>query len=189
MGDFTPDGMFPADAVVTLHRKGGSAVVVTTRVSNFTESGGTKDIEKVDFFGGASLQVKKPQDTLEVSFETAIRDTDWALIMSGSATTAGSATQVTSDGTQFDYKIKVEWLDPVGSAAYKIIYYDTVGVTYEKDWASDSYLKGTIGFKLTPTSTLGSGKRYEIELYDVGDTTGSGSYVAWETTADTLFGY
>ena len=189
MGDYTPDAMFTDNCVVTLERKGGSATTITTRVSNFNESGGGKDIEKADFFGNASLTVKKTRELLEIGFDTRTQDTDWAYIFGGTLTSAGSANKVTNDGEQTDYKIKLEWTDAVGSAGYKMIYYNAVGVTYEKEWATDDYLKGTLSFKLTPTSAAGSGQKYEIECYDFGDTTGSGSYVAWETTADSLFGY
>lgn len=189
MADFTPAGMFPEDAKVYIQRKGSTAVEYTTRVSNFSEGGATKDVEKVDFFGGASLTVKKPQEILEVGFETAIRDTDWAYIFSGTQTTAGSAIKVTNDGDQTDYKIKVEWREPLGSSFYKIIYYNAVGVTLEKEWAADGYLKGTLNFKLSPTDVNGSGQRYEIECFDMNNTVGSGSYNSWETTANTLFGY
>lgn len=189
MADFTPKGMFPEDCRVYIKPKGGTQVEYTTRVSNFTEGGATKDVEKVDFFGGASLAVKKPMDILEVGFETVVQDTDWAGMFSGTTSTAGSAIKVINDGDQKEHKIKIEWREPTGSSYFKIIYYNALGVTYEKDWASDGYLKATLSFKLTPTDNLGSGQRYEIELFDNGNAVGSGSYVAWETTADTAFGY
>lgn len=190
MTDFTPAAYFPDDCVMTLEKKGGSTTTVTTDVTNFTDGGGGKDSDSVAHFGGAKLRIKKPQEDFEVSFDIDINDTFWAQVMSGSITSAGSGTKVTSDGAQSDYKVKLEWEDPdTGSAGLKFIYYNALGVSYEKENAADDYLKATVSFKLTAQDSIGSGQRYEIECSNFSDTGGSGSYVGWETDADTLFGY
>jgi len=190
MTDFTPAAYFPDDCVITIEEKNGSTTTITTDVTNFTDGGGGKETESVAHFGGAKLTIKKPQEDFEVSFDVDVNDTFWAQVMSGSVTTAGSATMVTSDGTQDDYKIKLEWNDPdTGSAGYKLIYYNAHGVSYEKDNAADEYMKATIGFRLSPQDDVGSGQKFEIECSNFSDSGGSGSYVGWETTADTLFGF
>ena len=190
MVDYTPAAYFPDDCIITIEKKGGTAQTVTTDVTNFTDGGGGKDTESIAHFGGAKLTIKKPQEDFEVSFDVDINDTTWANVMSGSITTAGSGTKVSSDGTQDDYKVKLAWEDPdIGSAGFKIIYYNAHMVSYEKDNAADDYLKASVSFKLSPQNDIGSGQKFEIECSNFGDSGGSGSWVGWETLGDALFGF
>jgi len=188
--EFKPGGWFPDDCVITLEKKGGATTTVTTDVTNFAESGGERDVESAAHFGGAKVTIKKPQGDFEVSFDIGVNDTFWADVLSGSITTAGSATKVSSDGTHDDFKIKLEWREStIGSSGYKLIYYNANGVSYEKSNPVDSYLTGTVNFKLASKDNIGSGQKFEIECTDFSDTGGSGSYVGWETLGDTLFGF
>lgn len=200
MTNRTPQAYFPGDAIITIMRKGGAAQVITTEVSNFDEGGGGKDVETVAHFGNAYLTIKKSQEQFEVSFDVDVNDTTWAQVMSYDVSTSGSATKVTSGGDQLPYKIKIEYLDSeypaeVGSAAgvvgagYKMLFYNAYGVNFEKESAADDYLKGTISFRVSPSDENSNGQKLEIECSDFTDAAGSGSYVGWETTADTLFGY
>jgi len=198
-GNVAEPAWFPEDAEIKIERKDQTYTpqTITTEVTNFTDGGGAKESESIAHFGGAFLTIKKPQEDFTVSFDVDLNDTKWAQVLSGDITSvtgsdAGSAIKAVSGGVQDYYKIRIEWKDAAGSDAFKIIYYNALGVTYEKENAADDYLKATISFKLAPTSDVGSGQRYEIEtsaLYDplAGSTTGS--YSLWEETADTLFGY
>ncbi len=208
MVDRTPQGYFAESATVTILRKGGTAQDVTTLVTNFSESGGTRDTDSIAHFGGAFLTVKKPREEFEVSFDVDINDTTWAEVMGGSVTsygsptTGGSAFRVDSQGIQLPYKVKIEWVDneyresvgsAVGSAgaAFKIIYYNSYGVEFNKDNSADDRLTGTMRFNLAPADLLGSGQKAEIEVQDIveGSPSGSWFYGSWEADLDTQFGY
>jgi len=190
MTDFTPAAYFPDDCIITIQEKGSTATNITTDVTNFSDGGGGKDTETIAHFGGAKLVIKKPQEDFEVTFDVDVNDTFWSNVMSGRITTVGSASMVTSDGTQDYHKVKLEWIEPeTGSAGLKLIYYNALGISYEKDNAADDYLKATVSFKISPQDDVGSGQRFEIDCSNFSDTNGSGSYNSWETAANTLFGY
>jgi len=196
-GNVSWDAMFPTDATIKIEEKSTGVIqTVTTQVTNFSDGGGGKDTESIAHFGNAFLVVTKPQEDFEVAFDVSIKDTFWSQMISDSTTvvvgtSAGSFIQSISGGDQNDFKVRIEWV--TGSDAYKIIYYNCKGVTFEKDNAADDRLTGTITFKVSPTSAVGSGQKYEMETSDTTDTgIGSilaGSYGAYEETADVLFGY
>lgn len=207
MVDRRPDAWFATDAVITIHRKGESAgSVVTTDVGNFEDSGGTKDVEQKAYYGGAFLAITQPQEQFEVSFDVKVRSVDWDRLFSDRYATSGSARYVISGGDSSDYKIKVEWLGastttPTGStlgsdfgAGYKVIYYNARGVEFTRSGPADEELQGTLSFKLSPSSTLGSGQKYVVECDNFNNAAGSTLYYDLEKgtssgSGDTLFGY
>lgn len=191
------NAMFPTDAVIKIEEYASNKIqTITTQVTNFNEGGGGKETESIAHFGNAFLVVTKPQEDFDVSFDVSIKDTFWNQIVSDSTTTvvgasAGSSIESKSGGDQNPFKVRIEWVN--GSDAYKILYYNAYGVTFEKDNAADDRLTGTINFTVAPTSSVGSGQKYEMETsntYETGIGSGiAGSYGAWEHTADVLFGY
>lgn len=205
MADLTPAAYFPEDCVITIQQKGLSTQTITTRVMNFTTGGGTRDTETFAHFGGAFVTVRKPREEFEVSFDITVNDTFYAELMGGTKTgagsTFGSAFMIQSQGSQVPCKIKLEWFDTeapqqVGSTAgsdygagYKILFYNAYAVEFTRDNSADEFIKGTINFNLGAANNVGSGQMVEIECQNFQDSIGSGSYVAWETTEDTLFGY
>lgn len=204
LGNITTSAWFPADCVVKLERKDtGSITTITTEVFNFTDGGGAKNTESIAHFGNAFIKITKPQDDFEVSFDVSMKDTFWHGLISDSITVAegsptqssGSTIEVISDGNQDDWKIKLEWTEPQnsGSQGYKIIYYNATAVEFTKESSADDRLMASVSFTVPPTSTVGSGQKYEIETGDrnaagIGSTE-AGSYGGFEATADTLFGY
>lgn len=198
IGDVSWDAMFPEDCTIKIEQAGtNTSNTITTRVTNFEDGGGAIDTESIPHFGGAFLTVTKPQEEFEVSFDVSMKDTIWAQIISDSVTAAGSATvgstiEAKSGGDKKKYKIKLEWRDANGSDAYKVIYYNAYGVSYEKSSAADDRLVTTVSFNLAPTSAVGSGQKYEIEtsgLYNTEMGSQAGSYDQFEETADTLFSF
>jgi len=186
---------FPDDAKIKIeNQRTGSMTTITTEVTNYSDGGGNRDTESIAHFGGATLVVKKPQEDFEVEFEVSAVDTKWMEILSGDLTeVAGSFRMVKTGGNQDPYKVKVEWLSPDNNEAYKILYYNAYGVTFEKDNAADDRLTGTISFKCAPTDANGSPQRLELETKDRTSTgVGSGvagSYGSWEAYYDTLYSY
>jgi len=200
VGSLSWDAVFPDQAIVKIERGDATYNVqtITTKITNFSESGGAKTTESIAHFGGAFLTVDKPQEDFEVAFDVDVMDTTWDQVISDDITAvpgsvSGSAIKVVSGGEQDPYKVKLEWVSASGSEGYKLLYYNARGVTFERNSAADDRLTGTITFKLSPADASGSGQRYAIEssnLYDatIGSKT-TGSYGAWEVTADTLFAY
>ena len=205
MANLNPAAYFPEDCRVTIKPKGLSATTITTRVSNFNDGGGTRDTATDPYFGGAFITIRKPREEYEVSFDVTVKYTYWTELMGATKTGAGSvfgsAYMVQSHGSQLPCKIKLEWFDneapqQVGSTAgvnygagFKILYYNAYATEFTKESPADEYLKGTVSFNLGPANSVGSGQKVEIECQNFQDTTGSGSYVTWEATQDTLFGY
>jgi len=200
VGNITEAAWFPEDCKIKIERGDSTYKVqtITTKVTNFSESGGGKTTESIAHFGGAFLTVSKPQEDFEVAFDVDNADTTWAQILSDDITaigsgTTGSSIKVVSGGDQDNFKVKLEWKNSTGSQGYKILYYNAKGVTFERNNAADDRLTGTMTFKLAPADANGSGQRYDIECSHlehaaIGSTT-TGSYGGWECTADTLFGY
>lgn len=202
LGYITTDAWFPQNCVIKIERKDtGSISTITTQVFNFSDSGGGKETESIAHFGNAFLKIKKPQEDFEVSFDVSMKDTFWHGLLSDSITDitgagAGSphAVRSISGGNQDDFKIKLEWTQPeTGSQAYKIIYYNATAVEFSKESAADDRLTATMRFKVPPTSSVGSGQKYEIETasrYHTGiGSMAAGSYGGWELAGDQLFGY
>jgi len=201
LGNVTEAAWFPDLCVIKIERGDATYKVqtITTKVTNFTESGGTKTTDSIAHFGGAFLTVDKPQEDYEVAFDADINDTTWAQVLSdditaiGSGTVVGSAIKVVSGGDQDPFKLKMEWRNSSGSQGFKILYYNAKAITVERNNAADDRLTGTVTFKLAPADANGSGQRYEIECshleFAAIGSTATGSYGAWEKTADTLFAY
>ena len=198
----TTAAWFPANCQIKLERKDtGSINTITTEVYNFSDGGGGKDTDSIAHFGNAFLKIKKPQADFDVSFDVSMKDVFWHGLISDSTTDvrsdpAGSlhAVRTISDGNQDDFKVKLEWTNPDnGSEGYKIVYYNATAVEFTKQSAADDRLTATVAFKIPPTSSVGSGQKYEIMTAnrfasDIGSKA-TGSYGAWEQTADVLFGY
>jgi hypothetical protein len=186
----------PANATIKVEKYGtaGSVQTITTEVTNFSDGGGDKTTDTIAHFGGAYLIVKKPQADYEVEFQTSASDSRWFEMLSGNLTeVVGSFRLVKSGGAQNPYKIKVEWLSPDNSEAFKILYYGAYAVTVKKDNAADDRLTSTISFKVSPSDANGSPQKFEVETRDrtsagVGSSA-TGSYGSWEKYYDTLFGY
>ena len=191
----TTSAWFPANAVIKMERKDtGSITNFTTKVTNFSDGGGARNVENIVHFGDAFLLVNKPQEMFEVSFDVDTNDTMWPEVLTPNLTqVAGSFALVKSDGTQKFFKVKLEWLSPENNEAFKIVYYNCKGVDFTRKSGADDRLMGTIKFNLAPRDANGSGQRYDFECKDrtnagIGSSL-TGSYGAYEKTADTYFGY
>lgn len=199
----TQTAIFPANAVIKIERKDtGSIYTITTQVFNYEESGGGKETESIAHFGNAFIKIKKPQEDFEVNLDVSMRDPFWHSLVSDNVTDIRSDAsgslhflQVVSDGNQDDFKIKIEWTNPDnnGSEGFKVVYYNATAVQYNKSSAADDRLIANVSFRIPPTSAFGSGLKYEFVTAnryaaDIGSKL-TGSYGAYEKTADVLFGY
>lgn len=158
------NAMMPEEAIVyiTSSTIAPSSLVpsthgVTAEVTNFSESGGEEDVESTPVFGGGNIDKTKPRSQIEVSFDIVMRyDSDSAKVLKWDAMKYGTITsdEVTSAGSPEVKRIYVQWSD--GTNYYTRAYNNAKAVTFEPESAADDFLKGTITFKLSPTTAEGA---------------------------------
>lgn len=149
--------IFPSEVSVYIAPAGtvGSALAtsdaVTTEISNFSLSGGSKDITSEPFFGGAFIDKESPREQYEISFDVYVSYDNavrWeALLMGGNL----ESTSASSDGESDSFRVFIEATD---GTDYKTMAMDNCqAVTFEPEMASDDYMKGTLTLKFSPTNS------------------------------------
>lgn len=149
------NGIFPDEASIYIVAAGinGSALKssnsVTGEVSNFSESGGEKDVETIYVFGGGSIDKENPRSQVEISFDVEMQyippygaNTKWDEYKFGTGLTSAT------DGTA--KAIFIQWTD--GTTFYTRAYNNAKGVSWSPSSSADGNLKGTLTFKLSPTT-------------------------------------
>ena len=152
--------IFPNETKIYIVPAGtaGSALAssdeVTTEIESFSVSGGGKDIESKPLFGNAFLDIEKPREQYEISFDVimtydnAVR---WEQILMN-----GTSTQAESKNEPSTKRIFISATDGATSPKYRTMAMDNVrAVTFEPESASDEYQKGSITFKFSPTTGAG----------------------------------
>lgn len=153
------NGIFPDEATISVVAAdiNGSALAstdsVTGEVSNFSETGGEKDTESIPVFGGGNIDKENPRSQVEVSFDVELQynpdqgdATKWDVFKYGAGLT--SATEGASKA------IFVQWTD--GSNYYTRAYNNAKAVTFNPESSADGNLRGTLTFKLSPTTSAGT---------------------------------
>jgi len=124
--------------------------VATGYITNFSESGAEEDVESTPVFGGGNIDKVKPRSQLEVSFDVIMQyGTDVTKFDEFKWGTAVS-TEYHGTGTSQSKQIVIEFTD--GTNFYTRAYNNAKAVTFEPESAADDFLKGTITFKLSPTT-------------------------------------
>lgn len=146
------DAILPEQATVYITPNtstASSTYAVTAEVTNYTESGGEEDTESRKVFGGGNIELIKPREQIEVSFDVILRygadATKWDAFKWG--------TGLTSAGDAPKKDIYVQFTD--GTLFYTRAYRATRATTFEPDVSADDLVKGTITFKLSPTDADG----------------------------------
>lgn len=132
-----------------------AADMIVGEIENWSLSGGQQDVETVPVFGNGStlayLNKEKPREQFEVSFDVYISDAAsstldrWDIYKFGSgpcsSATEGSTRAIfiesTTDGTKFK----------------TIAMNNCQAVTWEPGQAADDFMKGTMTFKFSPTTS------------------------------------
>lgn len=149
----TGDAMLPSQAtiyIVDSSTTPGSTHMVQAEVTNFSQSGGVEDFESRFVFGGGNIDLTKPREQLEVSFDVILRygadARKWDKFVWGSTYSAG--------GTPVKQYIYVQFSD--GTNYYTRAYKNAKGISFDPDVASDDLVSGTVSFKLSPTDANGN---------------------------------
>lgn len=190
------EAMFPDKTYVAIGKRddSGSEIDATTQISSLSISGFGRDTESDNYFGDAKIKILKPQEDGEISFDVAITNEQWDQIFWG-----GSGSDFTSGSDQQSWRVTFltttgsvpQTIEPTiagvsGSAsgaigstvAYRTTYADCSATAFEPTMEADSYLKGTITFKVTSTDENGAGNVRIQTLEGSGPIAGLGSYTS-----------
>ena len=153
------DAFFPDQATIWIGTAATnlavSAIVSTanqreSNITNYSESGGAKESESIPVFGGGNITKENPRDQLEVSFDVVIvpgaSSSVWDGLLFG--TSLSSATDAA------DAAIAIQWA--AGTNYYSRAYNNARGVSFDPESSADDLLRGTISFKLSPTTPDGT---------------------------------
>lgn len=178
------EALFPDKAYVSIGKKddSGSEIDATTQISSLSISGFGRDIDSEPYFGDARIKILKPQEDGEISFDVAVTNEQWDEIFWG-----GSGSDFTSGSDQQAWRVSflvttgsatesiVPGLPDSGSAsgalgstiAYRLVYAECAATAFDPTLEADSYLKGTMTFKVTATDENGEGN-VRIQTLDGG---------------------
>lgn len=160
--------IFPNETSIYIVAAGtaGSAVAssdaVTTEIEKYSLSGGGKDVESKPLFGNAFLDVEKPREQYELSFDVIITYDNavrWeSILMGGDGTTAESKNEPS---------LKRIFIKSTDGTKFKTLAMDNCrAVTFEPESAADEYQKGTLTLKFSPTDGSGN-SNYKIKAVDI----------------------
>ena len=152
--------IFPNETSIYIVDSGtaGSALAssdaVTTEITNWSSTGGGRDVESVPVFGNAFIDMEKPREQYEFSMDIVCSYANaarWeALVMGGSI----GSSSAESSSEPAEKRIFIEASD---GSNYKTLAMDNCrGVTFDGEMSADEYWKGTITFKFSPTDSSGS---------------------------------
>lgn len=146
--------LFPSEVTVKIGAAGAassSCTAFTTRLTSFSETGGDKDVESIPVFGNANIVKENPRNQIEVAFDCILQYTDVLLFdQLVSSSVLDGSTLVESKNDSTPKVIYVEWVD--GSVYHTRAYNNATAVMFEPEMSADEYLKGTVTFKLAPTT-------------------------------------
>ena len=126
---------------------------VTGEITSFSESGGEEDVDQIVVFGGGNLEKVKPRTQIEVSFDIAMQyDPDEGESTKWDGYKWGSG--LTSAGNAPSKSVAITFTD--GTNYYTRVYNNVKAITFEPETDAEDYLKGTITFKLNPTTSDGT---------------------------------
>jgi len=189
------EALFPDKAYISIGKRDnlGSEISGETQISSMSISGFGRDTDYEPFFGDAKIKILKPQEDGEISFDVAVTNEQWDQMFwggSGSDFTSGSNQEfwrvsflvTTGSGTE----VITPANDDSGSAsgaigstvAYRLVYADCNVTAFEPAMESDSYLKGSITFKVTPTDESGLGNVRIQTLEGAGPVAALGTYTS-----------
>lgn len=154
------DAILPEHATIYIAPAGTAAASAATstyavqaEVTNFSQSGGEEDVESRQVFGGGNIDLTKPREQMEVSFDVIIRyNTVGSTATKWDSYIWGSTLKSSGDSTRKD--IYIQFTD--GTLFYTRAYHNAKAISFDPDVAADDLVSGTITFKLSPTDANGN---------------------------------
>ena len=200
-----PDHFEGEDVIITLQEEGTKTYVKNFegKVLSWNVSGGASSTDEVFAFGGKTFNFQKPREKFTLSFDVMINASDFDYVQFGSDTTGavfGTTTGmvVKSDQTPSRWRI-IFFFQSAAShirnattpsiivpskivSTYRMIFCDCKAVTFDKEFSSDEYFKGTLSFEFSATDSDGFANYFEEDGLGIGTTPGT-TLASMTTTA------
>jgi hypothetical protein len=149
-------GVFPSETSIYIvaNNTNGSALTdagkIVGEITNWSKSGGEQEIEAIPVIGGF-VDKESPRSQMELSFDVIVSNTASSTLDRYDTFYMGSGG--TSAGESSPYSI---FITSTNGTTHKTFAFNNCrAVTWEPEMAADDMLRGTITFKLSPTTPLG----------------------------------
>ena len=197
-----PDHFEGEDVIITLEKEGSGLVSnIDGKVLNWNISGGSQPTEDVFAFGNKTFNIQKPREKFQVEFEVMINNTDFDFVQFGSYKAADVLTStnklIMSDRSTSRWRV-IFWFQNASdhvkntggtiivpsktASLYRMICVDVKSVTFDKEFAADEYMKGTLTLEFSSTDESGNPNFIEQE----GIFSGTTSTILASMTTDSL---
>jgi len=187
------------DAQISIKEKGSTAYNFGGRITSYDKTGFERNVEYKPC-QGFYFESRKPITPGRVSFDVLldVDTTNSALtfsdIIGSYSLYSGSVRKNELSEKYTNYKVSVEFINYVGTygtlgtndEAYKEVFYNARGLSFDRKVDSRGNLTGTMVFVVSPFNSNGSSNYVEFEKI-IGAV--AGSYTGLETAKDTEMGY
>lgn len=172
------------DAIITFEEEGKDTVTnYQAKIVNISKSGGASNTDEVHTFGGATINFQKPREKFTMSMEVIFADTTFDYIHFGSHEgVPASGTEMRSSAVPTRWRITCWFVPhadhvtsgtttvpPKSGPMYRWVFTDCKCVSFDQEFSSDEYLKGTLTWEYSATD--GNGYANEFREYTASQTT------------------
>lgn len=143
-------GIFAADATVLIGVAGAfssACTAITANVTNFKTSGGTQEVDSIKVFGGGNIDKILQRDQYELSLDLVPTYGTNSTIFDSYIYGSGLVSSATG-GLKVVY---VQFTD--GTNFHTRAYNNCTGMEFAPDVSAGEEFKGTLRFKLSPTTS------------------------------------
>lgn len=154
------NAFFPRDAKIYIgaaSAASSSCTQIQAYVTSYKEGGFEADIKTIYLFGNASIDQEPPRTQGEITFDVIVQSDKPLLfdqMIMGSSTDGTTAVDSSMKGVA--KVIYVELLDSAGTVYATRAYNNARGINFDPEVSVDEFAKGTINFKVSPTTSGGT---------------------------------
>lgn len=150
-------GIFPNETTIYISTSSTNAADVASsdsivgEITNWNLSGGEADVESIPVIGGF-VDKENPRTQFEASFDVIVQNTATSTLDRYDIYKYGTGLTSATEGDD-----KSIWIQHISNSFTKMLGMNNVkAITWEPEMAADDMLRGTITFKFSPTTELGS---------------------------------
>jgi len=164
------DAFFGRDARTTMELDGGATTSqINGEITNYSESGGEKNIETIAVQGGGKITKEVVTTDLEVAFDVILTDLTFFEPIYGTKTTETVEVVKSTEAARGDYRITIQWAEGFDSGspneansgeATRYTFVNANAVSINPSNTAEDELKATITFKLGSTDASGNAQIY-----------------------------
>lgn len=190
-----PDHWEGEDVIITIEEEGKDvALNFEGTVLKISKSGGEEPTNDVHTFGAKTFSYSSPTGKVTISIDLVIKNADWDRVRwSGDSTASeGITVEQRSDKTRLRKRIIIWFVPkanqqksgtivvpPNSGPIYRRMYIDAKAVTFDWDFDSGEYKKGTMSFELSSVDSDG----YPNEVSQYTPSQGTTTLAVLNTTA------